>query len=982
MSPYPLLRRSAAALLTAALAGVAVPGPAAVAEEAAPGAVVAGTPATQVPGDGVYVVTLVGRPAASYSGSVPGLTATRPTAGERFDRTRPEVAAYRQRLLGQQDRILDAIGGAEVLYRYTTAVNGFAARLDAGQVKQLRVTPGVALVERSVTRPVDMTDTADALGVDAMWKVAGGPDKAGRGQVIGVVDTGIWPENPSFAGLPQDIPGTAARVPGFHGACTKGESWDPGVCSSKLVSARYFVKGFGAGNLSRAEYLSPRDGTGHGSHTAAVAAGNDDVRVRIEGQDFGETTGIAPGARIAAYKACWAAPDPDDDGCTTADTVAAVDAAVADGVDVLNVSVSGPGDTVTDSVELAFLHATAAGVFVAASAGNRGPGASTVGHASPWVTTVGASTHQRLQGAVALGDGNALVGAMAADRRVPETGIVLGSAAAAPGASTDEARLCELGALDAREVQDNIVVCDRGTTARVDKSVAVARAGGVGMVLANVVPDTVDADVHSVPTVHLDVADAGAVRAYVRDTEDPTASIDPTATDGTPVPQIADFSSRGPSTAGGGDLLKPDLTAPGVSVLAAVAPPSSSGHLWDLTSGTSMSAPHVAGLAALVAAERPDWSPAETKSALMTTADDLAGTASPFAEGAGQVDPGDLLDPGLVLDAGHRDYLRFLSGQGFTYSDGSPVAPRGVDAGRLNLPSIAVGALVGTTRVVRTVTNVSGAPETFSPRVSGLGGVEATVRPRTLALRPGETGRFAVTFRVEDGAQLGSFAKGRLTWTGLTHQVRLPVVVRPEAVEVPAEVTGSLADGAVEVDGVAGSSAAVPVEVSGLVDAVPSGVSLQPGRFDPQLPRTDADTAAVPLTVPGGTEALRVQLEGHRAADDMDVYLYRDGVLTALATGKSSDETLTLVEPPAGDYTAYVVSASAANGTTTTGQLYTWVLPPADAGNLTGPGAVAAAPGQSFGFRLTWTDELSPTSRWFGVVRYGDSDRRTLVSLR
>ena len=149
-----------------------------------------------------------------------------------------------------------------------------------------------------------------------------------------------------------------------------------------------------------------------------------------------------------------------------------------------------------------------------------------------------------------------------------------------------------------------------------------------------------------------------------------------------------------------------------------------------------------------------------------------------------------------------------------------------------------------------------------------------------------------------------------------------------------------------------------------------------------RLQDSSPDTAAVPLTVPGGTEALRVQLEGHRAADDMDVYLYRDGVLTALATGKSSDETLTLVEPPAGDYTAYVVSASAANGTTTTGQLYTWVLPPADAGNLTGPGAVAAAPGQSFGFRLTWTDELSPTSRWFGVVRYGDSDRRTLVSLR
>ena len=239
------------------------------------------------------------------------------------------------------------------------------------------------LVERSTKQHVDRAPAAlraspavgsssrSLLGLDGpggVWAAHGGPENAGRNVVIGVVDTGIWPDNPSFTGLPQRTPGTAGHLPGFHGACDAAQEWTAEDCNDKVVSARWFVKGFGEENVATAEYLSPRDGTGHGSHVASTAAGDNGVRVEVDGQRFGTTSGMAPAARLAVYKACWTAPDPTQDGCTTADTVAAVDQAVADGVDVLNYSVSG-SDRLDDSVERAFLGATAAGVFVATSAG-------------------------------------------------------------------------------------------------------------------------------------------------------------------------------------------------------------------------------------------------------------------------------------------------------------------------------------------------------------------------------------------------------------------------------------------------------------------------------------------------------------------------------------------------------------------------------------------------------------------------------------
>ncbi len=982
------LRRFGAVLVTAAVASVGTIGTATAVppnDQHRPGLTAVDSdhqPARQDPtrasGPGVYIVTMVGKPAATYNGGIPGYPATSARPGERFDRTRPAVADYRQRLLDRQDRVLSRVGGPEVLYRFTTAVNGFAADLSSEQVKELRASDGVALVERSTKQKLDTVSSPGFLGLEQAWSQAGGPGDAGRGTVVGVIDSGIWPENPSFAGLPG-----RDRVPGFHGACRPGEQWAPADCNNKVISARYFVKGFGAQNTAKAEYLSPRDGGGHGSHTAATAAGNRDVAVQIEGQDFGTASGMAPAARIAAYKACWVAPNPDDDGCTTADTVAAIDQAVADGVDVINYSISGARGTLADSVELAFLNATGSGVFVAASAGNSGPDPTTVSHPSPWVTTVGASSHQQLQGSVALDDEeqSTFVGAMVSETAVPSTRIVLAADVAASGASAEEATICEIGSLDAELVQDNIVVCDRGITARVDKSVAVARAGGAGMVLANSAPDSVHADFHSVPTVHVDVAAGQAIKEYVRtEGEDATASIDPAGFDDTPVPQVAEFSSRGPSPASDGDILKPDLTAPGVGVVAAVAPPSNAGRLWDLYSGTSMSAPHIAGLAAFIQSARPEWSPAQVKSAMMTTAYTLEGHTGPFAQGAGHVDPTSFLEPGLVFGADVGDYLGFLAGQGFTYADGSPVSEKPIDASDLNLPSIAVGALTGSTTVTRRVTNVSGGTETYAAQLSGLGGIDATVRPQRLTVGPGETARFRVTFETEPDASMGTYAKGSLTWTGLEHQVQMPIVVKPELVDAPEEVTGEGSSGAITVGGVSGTDAGIALATSGLVSAMPIGVSLVPGPFDPAAPSDDDDTFRVPVQVPAGTEVARFEMNGHNSADDLDLFVYLDGELVAQSATASADETVTLFDPEVGEYAVYVSSYSAANGSTSSGQFYSWVVGQGDSGNLeVTPSAIDAAAGNRFAYRVSW-DALDPY-RWFGAIRYGNSDHRTLITL-
>ncbi len=932
-----------------------------------------------------YVVVLRDSPLAAYSGGIAGYDATTPTSGRRFDSSLRHVAAYRTYLQRQQAEVLQAAGDIVAMYSYTTTLNGFAAKLSAQQVKQLQSMPDVLLVERSEKQRVEGSPAGGDFDVpDDLGRRMGGPARAGRGVVIGVVDTGVWPENPSFAGVPSDAPALARRYPGFTGSCPDAERWSSDDCNAKIVAARYFVEGFGADNIAGSEYLSPRDGDSHGSHTASIAAGNAGVAVQVDNQHFGHVSGTAPGAAIAIYKACWKAPDPRGDGCTTADTVKAVDQAVSDGVDVLNYSIGG-SDSVDDAIELAFLNASAAGVFVATAAGDGGPGDGSVMHASPWVTTVAASGKGSYQGAIVLGDGSRVEGAMVSNQRVTDRRLIAASDAPAAGMSSTSAALCLPASLDAGRVGGAIVVCDRGVSGRVDKSLVVSQAGGVAMILANTSSGGTDADLHSVPTVHIDVSDRRKIERYLAthsraDGDTGRASLVPGGDDTVGPRTITDFSGRGPSSATGGDVLKPDIAADGTSVLAAVSPPADFGRLWDLDSGTSMAAPAVAGFAARVRAHYPSWSAAAVKSALVTTAVALPVPGGPLTQGAGVVNPRRFTDPGLVYDVGLSDWQGFLRTRDIVWSTTNP--PPGTQATRLNLPAISLGSMVGDARVTRSVTNVSDRTETYLARVSGVRGVEVSVVPDAFTLAAGESADFAVAFSATKRAKYGRFVAGSLTWRGSHgHRVTSPIVVRPEYLNAPPEVAGVVTDGSVDVAAKSGVTGTIRTSLTGLVGAAPIDMWLAPGGFDPAAPASSPSTEVKSYTVASSSELARFEVTGGEPDDDFDLYVYRDGQSVAAATSPAPEEQLTLLRPQAGRYDVYVVAARSRSTLPVHARLTGWALSGADRDNAqVDPSSVDVTGGRRVDLSVSWR-HLDPAMRWFGYVAYADSPRRTYVTI-
>ncbi len=773
----------------------------------------------------------------------------------------------------------------------------------------------------------------------------------------------------------------------YSGSCQPGADDDVAgrfACNDKLVGGRYFLRGQGGpGAVWNEEFLSPEDYNGHGSHTASTAAGNRASSATAGRIDLGRVSGMAPAAKVASYKACWTSADLGN-SCMTSDAVAAVDSAVGDGVDVLDYSVSGTLGDVVDPVELAFLHAADAGVFVAAPAGNDGPAGGTVAHPSPWVTTVAASTHYAFPATVRLGNGQEYVGVSVTPDDVGLAPLVIARDAAVDGADPAEAQLCFPDTLDPATVAGAIVVCDRGTNDRVEKSAVAADAGAVGTLLVNPSPNSLDADLHAVPTVH--IADTGydGIYAYAESADAPTARIlAHTGALGPRPPALGGVSSRGPTTAAAGDLLKPDLAAPGIDVLAAVAPEGNRGRGYDLYSGTSMSTAHVAGLAALVMQAHPGWSPMAVKSAMMTTTRNLTGTTSPFGQGAGFVRPGRVLDPGLVVDSDLRDWSGYLAGQGYrAFVPGRPVA-----ASNVNLPSIAVDQLAGRERVRRTVTNVDDSTSTYSVAVHGFEGISVTAVPSVFTLAPGQTE--TITLRVvRDSADLDAYQAGvvRLGDSTGGHRVRLPMVVRPVGVVAPAEVA---LDRTTRITTRSGIDATMVAKVRGLtagVDTAANGSDTAGADFDPGLGGLWSQT----IEVGGAAELVRVQTVPDDAADDLDLFLLdEDGdVVGASATGRATEQITERGLAP-GTYTVYVQPwfvADPAGETTFT--VRTFQVPRQATGDLTASvhrqEAVAAEDDR---WRME-TSRLRPAKSYLGWVGWYRDNRaddelvgRTLVSV-
>ena len=995
-------RHLAVALATAVAAVVPLAGVSAPASLGATGKAAAPSKAdTSVIVPGRYIVMTKGAPLARYAGGIKGFPRTRPQAGHKINVRSAASKQYARHLIAKQRSVLGRAGISTraISHQYSVAFNGFSAKLSKSQASRLGQTPGVLKVWPVEMRTGDTVSTPRFLGLDGtggVWQQQfGGDANAGRGMIVADLDSGIWPENPAFAALAK-TPDQKKIDAKWNGTCDVGVE-EPIACNNKLIGARYYGEDFN--NDVSADFNSPRDFNGHGSHTASTAAGNHGVPASARGIDLGLMSGMAPAARISVYKVLWETAAGTASG-TTDGIVAAIDDAVADGADVINYSISGSSSFIVTPDELAFFNAAAAGVFVSASAGNSGDtvGTSSVAHNAPWEMTVAASTHDRgAAKTVTLGNGAAYTG-LGYGPAVPTSPLVRSTTVALAGADATEADRCFStewaghAVLDPAKVAGKIVICSRGTSDRVDKSKAVKEAGGVGMVLADVSAGTSPtADFHSVPSIHVNNVSGDAIKAYAAATgASATASI--SATDSSPIeaPTMAGFSSFGPALAGGGDLLKPDITAPGVSVIAAVAPPGNDGLDFNAYDGTSMAAPHITGIAALIRQKHPDWSPMAVKSALMTSATPLtnrgnpikrgANNATPLDFGSGHVTPAPAFDPGLVYDSDPVDWISYGCAVGqFQLIDSEicGLVPS-IDPSDFNSPSIAIAALPGSQTITRTVTNVSGNASKYTASIQAPPGT--TVKASTTGFHslPRRSQSYSLTI-TRTSAPLNAWTFGSITWTdNKGHSVRSPIAVKPVALAAPAAVTGNGTSGSKAITVTPGYTGTLNATVRGLVGATVNTV-----------PTTKPTDTTVDIVIPAGTTYARFATydADYPAGTDLDLVVQRVTATGVVAVGSSggatSEEVVNVTNPVAATYRV-TMDYFAGPGDSVDVKLNSFALGSTAAGNLTAtPATQQVTTGQPATVTANWTG-LDAGRRYLGAVTFDDGTTalaRTMVNI-
>ncbi|CAL4905683.1 unnamed protein product [Urochloa decumbens] len=697
-------------------------------------------------------------------------------------------------ILGSKDEALKSI-----VYSYKHGFSGFAAKLTSSQAEQLKKYPGVVSVKPNTYYKLQTTRSWDFLGVN-YYQPSGLLKKANYGKdvIVGVVDSGIWPESRSF-----DDTGYSPMPKRWKGICQGGQAFNATSCNRKIIGARWYKEDVDLETIdTKREHMSPRDANGHGTHCASTIAG---VPVRNASHHGGRlgagmVRGGAPHARLAVYKACWSKKG-GGTTCSDAAVLMSMDDAVHDGVDVLSLSLGGLTETVGS------LHLVARGITLVFGAGNNGPVPGTVLNASPWVISVAASTIDRSYPTeITLGNGEKLVGQSYYDNDVSALN------------SSDFHSLVDAGSCTEKEVVSanvtgKVAMCfapleaaaSPPSAAIISTLVALYNAKAKGMIFAQYTNNLID-------SVQLNCKNLGMacvlvdyqlgyriiVYGYILSSDSsPVVKISPTKSiigNGVLSPRVAWFSGRGPSVAFPA-ILKPDITAPGVSVLAA------KGDSYEFMSGTSMACPHVSAVAVLIKSVHPGWSPAMIKSAIVTTASvtDRFGmpiqaegvpskVADPFDFGGGHINPERAVDPGLVYDINPKEYTKFFN------CTLEPDKDCTTDIGKLyflNLPSIAVPDLKDSITVWRTVTNVGPAKAIYRAMIQAPAGVIMSVDPSVITFKKGgrQSATFKVTFKARQRVQ-GAYTFGSLTWfDDRKHSVRIPIAVRTIVQDFMADIS-------------------------------------------------------------------------------------------------------------------------------------------------------------------------------------------------
>ncbi|KAI5009044.1 hypothetical protein ZWY2020_010092 [Hordeum vulgare] len=652
-------------------------------------------------------------------------------------------------------------GEPRLLHSYTEVFSGFTAKLTESELDAVAKKPGFVRAFPDRTLQLMTTHTPEFLGLrngTGLWSDAG----YGKGVIVGLLDTGIYASHPSF-----DDHGVPPPPSKWKGSCKAVR------CNNKLIGAKSLV-----GDDNSYDY------DGHGTHTSSTAAGNFVAGASDQGVGTGTASGIAPGAHIAMYKVCT------NKGCKESMIVAGMDAAIKDGVDVLSLSL-GSFTSVSfnhDPIAIGAFSAISKGIIVVCAAGNRGPTPQLITNDAPWLLTVAAgSVDRRFDAGVHLGNGKRIDGEAL-------TQVTKPTSKPYPLLYSEQHRFCQNE--DHGSVAGKVIVCQSTTpTTRYSDIERLMVAGAAGVVLFNneAAGYTIALRDFKARVVQVTYADGITIADYAKSALNDavaTFTYNNTVLGVRPSPVVASFSSRGPSSISLG-VLKPDILAPGLNILAAWPGPS-----FKIISGTSMATPHVSGVAALIKSLHPDWSPAAIKSAILTTSDavnnigtsilnERHGKASAYDRGAGHVNPAKAADPGLVYDLGMTDYAGYIC---WLFGDEGLVTivrksslscaklPKVKDV-QLNYPTLTVSLTSMPFTVTRTVTNVGPADSTYAAKVDSPSSMTVHVSPETLVFsKVGEKRTFNVTVICQGVGASEMFVEGSLSWVSKKHVVRSPIV--------------------------------------------------------------------------------------------------------------------------------------------------------------------------------------------------------------